>query len=89
MILASKRASEERVSRVKAPALVLIGQAATPDFKAPEAEAQWVAQHLNGRYELLPGAGHYPHAEMPELTAQLILPFLQSLQTQTEKAYAA
>jgi pimeloyl-ACP methyl ester carboxylesterase len=88
MILASKRASEERVSSVKAPTLVLMGSR-DPDFKAPEVEAQWVAQHLNGRYELLPGAGHYPHAEMPELTAQLIVPFLQSLQLQTEKSYAA
>ena len=88
MILASKRASEERISRVKAPALVLMGSR-DPDFKMPEMEAQWVAQHLNGHYEMVPGAGHYPHAEMPELTSSLILPFLQSLQSQREKAYAA
>lgn len=78
MMDASKRASEERIPRVTAPALVLMGSK-DPDFKPPEAEAKWVASALRGDYHLIDGAGHYPQTEMPEVTAPLILAFLQSL----------
>ncbi|MFN8597132.1 MAG: alpha/beta hydrolase [Anaerolineae bacterium] len=78
MIDASKRASEERIPRMKSPALVLMGSK-DPDFKPPEAEAKWVADALHGTYHMIEGAGHYPQTEMPEVTAPLILSFLQSL----------
>jgi pimeloyl-ACP methyl ester carboxylesterase len=78
MLAAPKRASEERLSRVAVPALVLMGSK-DPDFKDPAAEAGWVAGQLQARGEMIPGAGHYPHAEMPDLTTPLILSFLQSL----------
>ncbi|MCL5997136.1 MAG: alpha/beta hydrolase [Chloroflexi bacterium] len=78
MIYASKSASEQRMPRVHAPTLVLMGSR-DPDFKSPEAEARWVAEHLQGTYHMLPDAGHYPHAEMPELAGPLLLDFLQSL----------
>ncbi len=78
MMDASKRASEERIPRVTAPALVLMGSK-DPDFKPPEAEARWVANALRSDYRLIDGAGHYPQAEMPEVTAPLVLSFLQSL----------
>lgn len=77
MLFASKDASEERLPRVKAPALVLMGSK-DPDFKQPEIEAQWVADSLRGRCQIVPDAGHYPHAEMPEVTGPAILSFLQS-----------
>lgn len=79
MMNASKAASESRLPQVKAPVLVLMGSK-DPDFKDPEAEARWVAEHLNGTYKMIPDAGHYPHAEMPEVTAPLIVSFIQSLQ---------
>src|SRR5512139_265488 len=78
MMDASKRASEERIPRITVPTLVLMGSK-DPDFKPPEAEAQWVAKALRGTYQLIEGAGHYPQTEMPEVTAPLILSFLQSL----------
>jgi pimeloyl-ACP methyl ester carboxylesterase len=78
MMDASKRASEERIPRVTVPALVLMGTK-DPDFKPPEAEAQWVANALRGTYQMIDGAGHYPQTEMPEVTAPLILSFLRSL----------
>ena len=78
MIRASKRASEDRIPQVKQPVLVLMGSK-DPDFKAPETEAKWVAEHLNGTYTMIEGAGHYPHAEMPEITAPLMLEFIRSL----------
>jgi pimeloyl-ACP methyl ester carboxylesterase len=78
MIDASKRASEERIPRITAPTLILMGSQ-DPDFKPPEAEAMWVANALRGTYHMIEGAGHYPQAEMPEVTAPLILSFLQTL----------
>ncbi|MFO7633410.1 MAG: alpha/beta hydrolase [Caldilinea sp.] len=79
MMHASKAASAERVGSVSAPALALMGSK-DPDFSDPEAEAQWVAGAVHGRYTMIDGAGHYPHAEMPETTAPLIAEFLQTVQ---------
>lgn len=78
MIRASKRASEERIPQVDKPVLVLMGSK-DPDFKDPETEAKWVADNLKGTYTMIDGAGHYPHAEMPEITGTLMLEFMQSL----------
>jgi pimeloyl-ACP methyl ester carboxylesterase len=80
MALASKRASEERLSLAKSPALVVMGSK-DPDFPKPEEEAKWVANAVGGRYVMIDGAGHYPHAEMPEVTAPLIIDFLQTATT--------
>jgi pimeloyl-ACP methyl ester carboxylesterase len=79
MLRASKDASEQRLSRVNAPALVVMGSK-DPDFKPPEAEAQWVAAQIGGTVRMIEGAGHYPHAEMPEVTVPVIMDFLKSLQ---------
>jgi pimeloyl-ACP methyl ester carboxylesterase len=78
MIRASKKASEERIPQVDKPVLVLMGSK-DPDFKDTEAEAKWVADKLKGNYKMIEGAGHYPHAEMPEITGPLMLEFIQSL----------
>ena len=78
MIRASKRASEERIPQVDKPTLVLMGSK-DPDFKEPETEAKWVADNLKGTYKMIEGAGHYPHAEMPEIAGPLMLDFMQSL----------
>jgi hypothetical protein len=50
-----------------------------PDFKNPESEAKWVAENLKGTYTMIENAGHYPHAEMPEVTGPFILDFIRSL----------
>lgn len=78
MLAASKRASEERLGQVRAPALLLMGSK-DPDFKDPAAEAAWVAGQIGAAVQMIPGAGHYPHAEMPELAAAAILHFLQQV----------
>ena len=89
MIPASKMSSEVRIPRVKVPVRVLMGSK-DPDFKDPEKEGTWVAEHLNGTLTMIAGAGHYPHAEMPEITGPLILSFLQqTVEPQPEVAYAA
>lgn len=79
MIMASKQASGERLSQVQAPVLVIMGTR-DPDFKQPAQEAQWVADALHGQVQLVEGAGHYPHAEMPEQTAPAILNFFRTIQ---------
>ena len=78
MIAASKSASEARLPKVTAPARILMGSK-DPDFKDPEAEARWLAESLHAEYLMIPNAGHYPHVEMPEVTAPLVLSFLASL----------
>ena len=78
MLRASKRASEDRLPSVNKPSLVLMGSR-DPDFKNPEAEARWVAESLKTRYLMIENAGHYPHAEMPDIAGLLILNFIQSL----------
>jgi len=85
MIKASKAASEARLPLVKAPALVVMGSK-DPDFKDPEAEARLVANGVNGSYRMVPEAGHYPHAEMPDLTGAVILSFLQSIKVASSHA---
>jgi pimeloyl-ACP methyl ester carboxylesterase len=86
MMFASKAASEERLRRTSAPALVIMGTR-DPDFKDPEAEAAWVAGELKAPYEMIDGAGHYPHVEMPETTTPRIVEFLTA--QQPEEAHAA
>jgi len=78
MLYASKEASGERMPKVEQPALILMGSK-DPDFKDPEAEAKRIAEALRGTYVMIDGAGHYPHAEMPETTAPLMLEFMRSL----------
>lgn len=78
MLRASKKASEERIHRVKQPSLVIMGSK-DPDFKNPETEAKWLAEQLNSEYRMIEKAGHYPHAEMSDVTAPIIFKFIQSL----------
>lgn len=75
LVHAPKTAVEASLGRVRAPALVVMGTR-DPDFPDPAAEAALVAKRLSGHAALIDGAGHYPHAEMPEATLAAILPFL-------------
>jgi pimeloyl-ACP methyl ester carboxylesterase len=76
MLNASKAASERRLLQVTAPVTVLMGSK-DRDFKDPEGEAKWVANSLRGTYTMIENAGHYPHAEMPEITGPIILSVLK------------
>jgi pimeloyl-ACP methyl ester carboxylesterase len=92
MLMASKSASEQRLARVKAPTLVIMGSQdpdfKNPTFKSPQAEAQYVAGNLHSSVEMIAGAGHYPHAEMPDVTGPLILSFLETLRVASERVNA-
>jgi pimeloyl-ACP methyl ester carboxylesterase len=73
----SHEPAEARLGEVRAPALVVMGED-DPDFPDPAAEARWIAEHLGAGadVEMVPGAGHYPQAEFPELVAPSVLGFL-------------
>ncbi|MGW4640530.1 alpha/beta fold hydrolase [Sphaerisporangium sp. NPDC004334] len=63
-----------RYPEVRCPALMIMGTR-DRDFADPAAEARSIAAKLGGPAGvlLIEGAGHYPHAEMPEATAKGIL----------------
>ena len=67
---------EARLGSVAAPTLVVMGDA-DPDFKDAPAEAAWIAETLHGRALIVPGSGHYPHAEYPEIVAPAVVEFLR------------
>jgi pimeloyl-ACP methyl ester carboxylesterase len=73
-----KTASEERVDRVQAPALVVMGTK-DADWPDPEAEANWIVDQLSAELLLVEDAGHYPHAEMPEKVTPVIVAFLNKV----------
>lgn len=75
MIFASKSDVEARLAEVRAPTLVVMGEA-DPDFADPRAEAETVARLLRGTVHMVPGAGHYPHLEVPDDVAPTLLRFL-------------
>jgi pimeloyl-ACP methyl ester carboxylesterase len=68
--------------------LVLMGTH-DPDFKDPAAEADWVAERLSAQVRLVQGAGHYPHAEMPEVSGPAVFSFLESLKEKEALVYDA
>ncbi len=66
---------EARLGGVSARTLVVMGDR-DPDFGDPAAEAAFIAGRLDGRVVIVRGAGHYPHAEYPEIVNPAIVGFL-------------
>jgi pimeloyl-ACP methyl ester carboxylesterase len=62
----SHQVAEERLGEVHASALVVMGDH-DPDFPDPAGEAQFMARELGADVVIVPGAGHYPQAEYPEV----------------------
>lgn len=85
MMISDRYDSAERLARVAAPTLVIMGTR-DGDYKDPEAEARWVAEKSRGAYQMIEGAGHYPFSEYPEATVPVILKFLASLQPEENHA---
>jgi pimeloyl-ACP methyl ester carboxylesterase len=75
---ASHEPVEARLGEVKAPTLVVMGSM-DPDFPDPGAEAQWIDRQLQGKVLMVPGAGHYPQAELPELVLPVVIAFVQQV----------
>jgi pimeloyl-ACP methyl ester carboxylesterase len=79
LIFASQAPCEARIPNVHAPALVVMGTRDS-DFTDPAAEADWAASHLHGKKLMVDGAGHYPHAEYPDVVAPAIIDFVKDAQ---------
>ena len=75
----SRTPSEERLSRISVPTLVVMGTK-DPDFPNPTEEAEFLAGQTHGALALIEGAGHYPQMEMPEITGPRIVEFLKQVQ---------
>jgi pimeloyl-ACP methyl ester carboxylesterase len=67
-----------RLGMVHAPTLVVMGTK-DPDFPNPETEARWIADRLNGEVLMVPGAGHYPQAEFPEIVSPAVAEFVRRI----------
>jgi pimeloyl-ACP methyl ester carboxylesterase len=65
---------EARLGDVHAPVLVVMGDR-DADFADSAAEGRWIAERLHGELLLVPGAGHYPQTENPELVTPAIVAF--------------
>ena len=70
--------AEARLSKVKAPALVIMGTADI-DWPDPPAEARWIADQLSAEVIILDGAGHHPHVEFPERVAEAVAAFARKI----------
>jgi pimeloyl-ACP methyl ester carboxylesterase len=66
----------QRHADIHTPALIVMGDH-DPDFANPELEARTLASRLGqARVQLVAGAGHHPHVEVPELVGPAISAFL-------------
>ena len=63
------------LTAIHVPTLVVMGTK-DPDFPDPANEASAVAKLLGGAVDMIDGAGHYPHAEMPDVTNPAIVAFV-------------
>jgi len=71
---------EAVLGKVTAPALVVMGER-DPDFKDPAAEAQWIADRLNGEVLMVADAGHYPQSQRPNVVAAATVRFVSEVVT--------
>jgi len=74
--LGNHSATERRLSSVTCPVLAIMGER-DPDFPDPKAELDFIKAHLHATTLLVPGAGHYPHVEYPEVVTPHIIAFLR------------
>jgi len=68
---------EPRLSDIKAPMLVFIGES-DPDFADQRAELAWLAKN-GAETELVLESGHYPHAQRPDVVVPRTLAFIARL----------
>jgi pimeloyl-ACP methyl ester carboxylesterase len=70
--------AEARLSDVTAPVMVIMGELDS-DFPDPTAEADWIGETLHGEVVMVPEAGHYPQSQQPDLTADAVMHFLDTV----------
>ena len=78
MVGLSKADTAAMIPASVVPALVVMGSR-DPDFPDAAAEARRLADQLRAHSLVIDGAGHYPHAEMPERVVPELLSFIAKL----------
>ncbi len=68
----------DAAGKVGLPTLVVMGSD-DPDFPDPSAEADLVARTLGGTALMVPGGGHYPHAEFPQVAGPAVVEFVNGV----------
>lgn len=78
MILSDNTASDARIVEVSRPTLVIVGSK-DPDFKNPASEIAYARETIKGAVDglLVDGAGHYPHAEVPDAVSPRVIKFIE------------
>jgi pimeloyl-ACP methyl ester carboxylesterase len=81
MALSTCEQIDPRLDELTVPSLVVMGTA-DPDFDDPAEEARIIAGRTGGGTTLVDGAGHYPHAEQPEVVGAAMTAFLATARTE-------
>lgn len=68
----------QRMAALAVPSLVIFGSL-DDHFSDPEGEAERVASLLRAERLVVDGAGHYPHAEFPDIVGSTVVEFLRGL----------
>ncbi len=68
----SHEPARARIGEVDVPVVAVMGTK-DPDWSDPAAEAAWIGSALKARVVMVEGAGHYPHAEYPEITSPAVI----------------
>jgi pimeloyl-ACP methyl ester carboxylesterase len=66
------------IPQVTAPSLVVMGEA-DPDWRDPRAEADWIHRELGSEVVMVPGVGHAPMLEAPDVVAPRVVTFLDGV----------
>ncbi|MFT7722980.1 MAG: alpha/beta hydrolase [Roseateles sp.] len=80
MLQLSKSDTANLLEKIRIPALIVMGSR-DPDFPDANAEAYSLGEILRAEVFIVEGAGHYPHAEMPDLVAPKIFSFIDGLKS--------
>ncbi|MGA7096984.1 MAG: alpha/beta hydrolase [Acidimicrobiia bacterium] len=77
-LVAGRDGVADRMAGLRVPTLTVFGEL-DDHFADPALEARTTAAMLGGAELLVPGAGHYPHVEQPEMVCDAIVDFLADL----------
>ncbi|MGL4339941.1 MAG: alpha/beta fold hydrolase [Rhodoglobus sp.] len=70
--------AEASLSRVHTDVLVIMGEL-DPDFATPHSEAERIVEQIGGSIVMVSEAGHYPHAQRPDIVVPHVTSFLSSV----------
>jgi pimeloyl-ACP methyl ester carboxylesterase len=77
-LIADRKGMLEKIEACTRPVLVIFGSADN-HFPDPLAEGTRVSTLLHGELVMVPGAGHYPHVEFPEIVSPAVVDFLNQV----------